>query len=79
MSPEGTLSPEEDYLEKQWEIPRLSSPHLDGNFEGTFDVRLDVSPSGPMRNFSKFQDTSERRTGLHMMSLGSVMRENGSS
>lgn len=42
VSPEGTLSSEEDYLEKQSEIPRLSSPHLDGNFEETFDVRLDV-------------------------------------
>lgn len=42
VSPEGTLSPEEDYLEKLWEISRLSSPHLDGNFEETFDVRLHV-------------------------------------
>lgn len=42
VSPEGMLSPEEDHLEKLWEIPRLSSPHLDGNFEETFDVRLDV-------------------------------------
>lgn len=42
VSPEGTLSPEEDCLGKQWEIPGLSSSHLDGNFEETFDVRLDV-------------------------------------
>lgn len=41
--------------------------------------RLRGTPSGPMRNFSKFQATSFLHTGLQMISLGSFSRDTGSS
>lgn len=40
---------------------------------------LNGSPSGPMRNFSKFQETSFLFTGLQMMNLGSPIKDTGSS
>ena len=54
--------------------------------EGKYTPRVKLNtyllkglPSGPIKNFSKFQEMSLRFTGDQMMSLGSSMREVGSS
>ena len=42
-------------------------------------ARVREGPSGPTRNFSKFQETSLRHTGDQVMNLGSVIRAVASS